>query len=109
MFYEKKTEQYYTEMSSRWVRSKYFRWFALAVLVVFIAIAGNAVFCVHYVTNTRKMNVYNTALMYMHDRNPNAKIKQLIKLIEQPKIDSEWNKEIRSRVENYTKVEVLAL
>jgi hypothetical protein len=100
-WFEEKTDEYYKEMSSKWRRTKHFRKFVIVVLIMFGAIIGNVFQVVHNSKNTRKMNVYNTALKYLQDANPKIDYGRLVRVIERPEIEPEWHKEIKKITNKY--------
>lgn len=99
--FEKKTDEYYKEISSKFRRTKHFRKFVIVVLIMFGAIIGNVFQVVHNSKNTRKMDVYNTALKYLQDANPKIDYGRLVRVIERPEIEPEWHKEIKEITNKY--------
>jgi hypothetical protein len=100
-YYDRKTDEYHKQLSTNWRRSKFYWKYVVVIFCLCVAIAGNVVFCVHYVKNTRKMNVYNNSLKFMHDMYPNAGIKQVIRIFERQEIDTQRHKLMNDRIENY--------
>jgi hypothetical protein len=100
-YYDRETEKYRRQLSTNWQRSKFYQKYMLVIVCLCVAIAGIGVQSVYHVKHYRKMDVYNDALKYIHDRNPNVGIKQVIRIFERPEIDPERHKFMNEKIENY--------
>jgi hypothetical protein len=98
---DEKSEEYRKNTSSNFRQTKYFKRYWIIIICLTLSIGSIITQSVYHYQHYRKMKIYNSVLMHLHDRNPKANIKQVIRVIERSEIDPQWHKEIHEQIKKY--------